>query len=417
MHILSPRWLEKPQCLPFYTSGAGVAHFMFDDGGRTLAERAAPPEMLVGVDMTHRRCPYPGSRNGGMMNIAALKQLTAVWEDVLRDTAVLHEELCKRRDIQAMSVWHLWNLSASWPALIDVIVRRHPEGLGDFKIPARVSAGYKAAQGLAMTAEAMFLAGTPPMHEVTPEMFLEVTEDKRVYGTKHVCAGPPAMVDEFVRVAVAGRDTAPGDAAFLESVVGDLGVVFAYGEALSAMRLLFRQRDAMELARILDVEGIGPAAPLASVLAVGSTARNDNLSTDRLHSIVGMIGMVLAALPSMQDVPLPSDAAAPTAEDVERLVSFVRSVAPHAADVTLAVAPVVVEAAQTERRFLAAAAAVARRGNAAVGDHRPVELSEQDYPAALLKSVLATFAQFCGLALKASPEHCELSGRGTTLVL
>src|SRR3954471_15549495 len=58
--------------------------FHRDDEGRPLREGRAPPEHQQPGEIEYRPCPYPGSRQvaGRPMNVSALRQTSAPWDEV-----------------------------------------------------------------------------------------------------------------------------------------------------------------------------------------------------------------------------------------------------------------------------------------------------------------------------------------------
>jgi hypothetical protein len=89
-----------------------------DADDRPLCEVRTPPEHLRPGDLIHRACPYPGSRHGRPMNVAALAQMSSHWDDVVDTLAVLRTRYAAARPEAApelLDVWRVSQFAASLP--------------------------------------------------------------------------------------------------------------------------------------------------------------------------------------------------------------------------------------------------------------------------------------------------------------
>jgi hypothetical protein len=192
------------------TALPGFCDYLVDEDGRPLAEANAPGNLLQGVDLGFESCPYPGSRLGAPMNVSALRQVTSCWADCLEEFDALRALYMQSfpMEMNYLLLSRLGNFLTTVPGFL---VRR--KAFAWNAVPRRLSALFKVAQGLYLTANAVMLAGPPEVafEPVRPDDFLAKTEERGIYLNEgRVCAGPPAMIRGFAERAICGRKAGDG---------------------------------------------------------------------------------------------------------------------------------------------------------------------------------------------------------------
>ncbi|HMG23091.1 MAG TPA: hypothetical protein VK607_17265, partial [Kofleriaceae bacterium] len=93
--------------------------FHRDDEGRPLREGRTPAEHLATDDIEYRPCPYPGSRQAGgrPMNVSALRQTSAHWDEIIEALGFLRTAYAEARGGYGPDVMDLWRVSQLGSAL------------------------------------------------------------------------------------------------------------------------------------------------------------------------------------------------------------------------------------------------------------------------------------------------------------
>jgi hypothetical protein len=173
---------------------------MLDDEGRPISERRADATARSGVEMEMRECPYAGIRNGRLMNVSALTQISNYYNPVMGEIAAFRRQA--GRD------------AAAWPDILAVVLdqlarpailllqQRDARG----PVPAQAAVGHKLAAG--------FFGVMRTLHErlargadlpVSAEVFLDLVEETRaLVGASEACAGSPQMIRKATTILVEG---------------------------------------------------------------------------------------------------------------------------------------------------------------------------------------------------------------------
>lgn len=236
-----------------------------DVDGRPLGEGNAPEPARAGVSFVFRPCPYPESRQGGLMNMSALAPLASAWDQVLALLLALRCAFMARYPVP-MNHLLLARMAGFLTHYSGWLVR---SGRAPWNgVPRSVSGLYKAAQGLYFTANDAMLEGgaSAAFAPVTPDSFLERTEARGIFRLgERVCAGPPEMVRRFVSVAIEGDAAASGRPAGTppDAVLGE---VIRYAEL--RLRAQHAERaHVLALALALDGADGRPSGEGAAALA------------------------------------------------------------------------------------------------------------------------------------------------------
>jgi hypothetical protein len=190
-----------------------------DADDRPLCEVRTPPEHLRPGDLIHRACPYPGSRHGRPMNVAALAQMSSHWDDVVDTLAVLRTRYAAARPEAApelLDVWRVSQFAASLPWFF--LLRR------DQAIPGFAAALAKATQGVGLWAQRILverLAGGPAPAMTAAAIAASAEATGLLVGEVEACAGSEAMIRRFLEALLTGRPRAEGPAVAALAAAGD----------------------------------------------------------------------------------------------------------------------------------------------------------------------------------------------------
>jgi len=251
---------RRDALLELFTEPVVVGATYKDADGRTLAEMNATRKLKEGVEFTLRECPYEGSRQGKLMNVSGLKQLTDSHRMIVRDTHMLRGRFLALHGLEAIDLGALWRFARALSSVPVFAVRRRDSAVAPLEVPAPYSAMFKIAQGLHMAAERMIFAGWDPSRRLSAEEVVEFVEERGLFlsldGTR-ACAGPLNLVLDFVRAAI----DAEGD-----ERSADHGVVSLLGPDDAWARYADAITDIVIAKSIQEVEGRRGVAELGVAL-------------------------------------------------------------------------------------------------------------------------------------------------------
>jgi hypothetical protein len=218
--------------------------FHRDEEDRPLREGRTPAAFLRPGDVEYRPCPYPGSRqvpNHGM-NVSALRQTSAHWEEIVETLGFLRTAYAEARGGYGPDVMDLWRVSQLGSALPWFFVLRGEP------LPAYAAALSKATLGTGILAQRLILkmlaeAWQPP--RFTAPVLLALAESTgTLVGETEVCSAPEKMIGKFLEVLVDGAPR--GGIATLEGLFAQrdrfLGFAACYCAFKLAVWLYFQAR-------------------------------------------------------------------------------------------------------------------------------------------------------------------------------
>jgi hypothetical protein len=198
-----------------------IAHMAMDAEGRQVGESNAFPAVLrVDVATRWRTCIYAGSRfqDDKPMNVSALKAMRAHWAPMMAMLLQVRAAYLARCP-QARAGWtvgHLERLATTVLALPAYQLMRRERRVANGGLHPVLSSMFRVTDGLRMTMHHMLFIpfGEPTRHPDTPMTGAEVhAYAERAFSlhSEHgVCAGPKAMIDEFLAVLIDGRPPRDG---------------------------------------------------------------------------------------------------------------------------------------------------------------------------------------------------------------
>lgn len=172
---------------------------MLDDEGRPISERRADAVVRAGVEMEMRECPFGGVREGHLMNVSALVQISRYFDDAMAEMSAF------RREAGAGATWYDMLVCIvdllSQPAIY--LLRQHSTS---GPVPARMAVCHKLAAGffgvLRGLHERLALGAELPL---TVDRLLQlVDETGALLGASEACAGSPPMLRKACTALVEG---------------------------------------------------------------------------------------------------------------------------------------------------------------------------------------------------------------------
>ncbi len=207
-----------------------IAHAALDAEGRQVGESNVFPKALrVEVPTQWRACIYSGTRYQAQrpMNITALKSMRAHWRPMMAMLRAIRAAYLSRFP-QAQHGWtvgHLERLATMVLAVPTYALMREKHRVANGDLHPVLSSMFRVTDGLRMTMHQMMFVpiGEPTLAADAPMPAAEVmayAERNYSFHSEHgVCAGPQAMVEEFLRVLVDGEQAAEGDDLVLDAAL------------------------------------------------------------------------------------------------------------------------------------------------------------------------------------------------------
>lgn len=221
---LEAGWLEL--VVPVFR----VAHMAMDADGRQVGEaNVFPPAMRMDIPTRWRTCIYPGTRHqvDRPMNVTALKAMRAQWPQMMLTLRHIRSAYLQRfpQARQGWTVGHVERLATSVLAVPTFALMHPKQPVPNGALHPALSSLFRVTDGLRMVMHQMLFVpiGEPTVaadEPVTAEQILAYAERNYSFHSEHgVCAGPQAMVAEFLSVLLDGHVPAGNDAVVLEPAV------------------------------------------------------------------------------------------------------------------------------------------------------------------------------------------------------
>ncbi|HET9627330.1 MAG TPA: hypothetical protein VFP84_38490 [Kofleriaceae bacterium] len=216
-----------------------VAHPALDTDGRQVGENNVTPRTLF-LDLPAQRklCQYPGSRyqNELPMNQTALKHMSKRWPELLSLSEQMRTAVTARmppRDPAALQAGELHFHAVCQLAAVGYVMVRGVDPTPNGQLDGGLAAMFRLIDGVRLVTNDI-LRHQEHQHgcevPVTAQTILDWAERYAVYnGNFGVCAGPPGLIEEYVRTLV-GELAAPIQAEpSVGERLGDLEAAIDYG--------------------------------------------------------------------------------------------------------------------------------------------------------------------------------------------
>lgn len=221
-----------------------VAHIALDRDGRQVGEaNVFPSQLRLDVPTDWRACPHPGSRyqDDCPMNVTALKAMRVHWKPMMVMLSRIRQAFIQRYPHVAggWTVGDLERLSSLVLTVPALLLMRMQGTVPNGALHPVLSSMYRVTDGVRLTMHHMvFVAFNEPIRApeapMTSAEIYAYADRNAVFMTDYgVCAGPKAMIEEFLGVLVDGRTIEGMDSvvldAELEATLGEIDRAFDYG--------------------------------------------------------------------------------------------------------------------------------------------------------------------------------------------
>jgi hypothetical protein len=220
--------------LPVYR----VAHPALDRDGRQVGENnVAPRPLFLDLPTQRRLCNYAGSRYQAdvPMNVTALKHMTSRWPELLSLTEQFRRAFLERLPLEGatLSVGELQLLGVCCLASVGYVMVRGVQPVPNGQLDAGLAAMFRLVDGVRLVTTELIRAEASSHgcdQPVSARSIADYAERNSMYeGVYGVCAGPQALIDEYLRVLVGEGDAPIQAEPSLSSRLGDLGAALDYG--------------------------------------------------------------------------------------------------------------------------------------------------------------------------------------------
>lgn len=212
--------------------------FHRDAEDRLIREGRTPRAYIRPGEIEYKTCPYAGSRyqHPSPMNVSALRQMSAHWDDIVAALAVMRvayvERTGAREAPQLLDLWRVGQLGSALPWFY--LLR------GEARAPVFAAALAKVTLGVGLWAQRLLvdeLSGAAPPSAFTPQAIYDSTEaNGTLIGETEVCSGPEKMMLKFFEVLVSGtpETTSP----VIDKLVAERERVLLFGAHYTNAKLL-----------------------------------------------------------------------------------------------------------------------------------------------------------------------------------
>jgi len=282
-----------------------VAHMALDAEGRQVGEANVYPQPLrLDVPTRWRTCIYEGSRylDPKPMNVTALKAIRAQWDQIKVALLRIRAAYLQRFPAAIRNGFTLGDVERLSTMVLAVptyqLVRMHGHVENGALHPA-LSSMFRVTDGLRMTTHQMLFlpvneATLSPDSPITCAEIYEYAERNYSFHSTHgVCAGPKAMIEEFLAVLVDGKGAEDAASVVLdpevEAALADMDAALDYGlYGLQAFAVVFSLWPVMTrtYARLSDISRAWSEEPSETVIRLGEYlhAKMEILKNETLHA-------------------------------------------------------------------------------------------------------------------------------------
>jgi hypothetical protein len=195
-----------------------VAHSAMDTDGRQVGENNVSPRTLF-LDLPTQRkvCGFPGSRyhDDLPMNVTAMKHMAKRWPELLSLSEQFREALHARlppRNPPALCTGEVHLLAVCQLAAVAYVMVRGVDPTPNGQLDGGLAAMFRLIDGVRLVTNDLMRTNQDGSGCDTPLNAFGINEWAERYsvyrGTWGVCAGPPGLIDEYLRTAL-GETPAP----------------------------------------------------------------------------------------------------------------------------------------------------------------------------------------------------------------
>lgn len=216
-----------------------IAHPALDADGRQVGENnVAPRTLFLDLPAQRKLCGYPGSRyqHDLPMNQTAMKHMSKRWPELLSLTEQFRAALVERmpaRSASTRTAGEVHFITVCTLASVGYVMVRGVDPVPNGQLDGGLAAMFRLIDGVRLVTNDLVRALPDAQGCETPITAHEIS----AYAERHdayrgqygVCAGPPALIDEYLRVMF-GEEAAPIQVEpSVATRLGDLQAAIDYG--------------------------------------------------------------------------------------------------------------------------------------------------------------------------------------------
>jgi hypothetical protein len=215
-----------------------IAHAAMDTDGRQVGENnVSPRNLFLDLPTQRKLCSYPGSRyQNDSMNVTAMKHMSRRWPELMSLTEQFRQAVVARmptRDPNTFRAGEIHFVAVCMLASVGYVMVRGVDPVPNGQLDGGLAAMFRLVDGVRLvTNDLVRLEPDAKGCEapVTSQTITDYAERHATYHGPHgVCAGPPALIDEYMRVLF-GEEAAPIQAEpSVATRLGDLDAAIDYG--------------------------------------------------------------------------------------------------------------------------------------------------------------------------------------------
>lgn len=221
-----------------------VAHIALDRDGRQVGEaNVFPSRLRLDIPTDWRACPHAGSRyqDDCPMNVTALKAMRVHWKPMMVMLSRIRQAFIQRYPhvARGWSVGDLERLSALVLTVPALQLMRMDGAVPNGELHPVLSSMYRVTDGVRLTMHHMvFVSVNEPVRApeapmTGAEIYAYADRNAVFLSDYGVCAGPKAMIEEFLGVLIDGKPIEDLDSVVLdpelEATLNELDRAFDYG--------------------------------------------------------------------------------------------------------------------------------------------------------------------------------------------
>lgn len=219
--------------------------------GRQIGENNTGPEIYKEVVETeHRICKFEGSRYGLPINVTALREVMATWEDALQFSTIARNDYIKRRKLcsDRFNLRQAYVLSKLGAAIPAYLARRKDNPLKNGSLLPLETTFFTLGVGPFMVVRSLMEKGdlTPlELEPLTAERMYELADSSGsiVSASGKGCAGSKKLFIDLLDVVMNGtykKELTSTESMRVIASLGDLDRFYSYVYASSRVELLVR---------------------------------------------------------------------------------------------------------------------------------------------------------------------------------
>ena len=275
-----------------------IPHMALDAERRQVGEaNVFPPALRLDIQTEWRACPHAGTRyqHRRPMNVTGLKAMRMHWLQMM--AGLLHvREAYLQRFPAARAGWTVGDLHCFMALVLSIpsySMMRVSNRIENGELHPVLSSMYRVSDGVRMVMHHMLFSAnvepTRPMSSpITAREIYEFSERNWIFHSDYgVCAGPPALIEEFLRVILDGERSEEVAATQLDPAVAtamaEIDAVFDYVlHGLQAYAIVFSRWP--EMARTYEqLLAIIDAWPVPATAAYSGLHERLHRSVEFLH--------------------------------------------------------------------------------------------------------------------------------------